>query len=70
MNPDSEGFLYPKTSKENCIQCGLCERVCPLGEPKSKREPKEILAATNENEHILELKTEWYLGLCLTNNGT
>ena len=54
MNPDSEGFLYPKTSKENCIQCGLCERVCPLGEPKSKREPKEILAATNKNEHILD----------------
>lgn len=30
MTEDSEGFLYPKVNKLTCIDCGLCEKVCPL----------------------------------------
>ncbi len=30
MAEDREGFLYPQINKEDCIDCGLCERVCPL----------------------------------------
>lgn len=29
MRADAEGFLYPEINKANCIQCGLCEKVCP-----------------------------------------
>ncbi len=28
MNEDEEGFLYP-TASDECINCGLCQRVCP-----------------------------------------
>ena len=28
MNEDEEGFLYP-TASDKCINCGLCQRVCP-----------------------------------------
>ena len=28
MQPDSLGFLYPQISKEKCIKCGLCKKVC------------------------------------------
>ncbi len=27
---DEEGFLYPKVDIGNCIDCGLCEKACPM----------------------------------------
>ena len=30
MLPDSEGFLYPAVDADNCIDCHLCEKVCPI----------------------------------------
>ena len=27
---DIEGFWYPEVNKELCIDCGLCEKVCPI----------------------------------------
>ena len=27
---DNQGFLYPKVRKDSCIDCGLCENVCPI----------------------------------------
>ncbi len=33
MEADSEGFLHPAISEELCIQCGLCEAVCPVLNP-------------------------------------
>ena len=29
FSPDEEGFLYPHVDAAKCIQCGLCEKVCP-----------------------------------------
>jgi coenzyme F420-reducing hydrogenase beta subunit len=29
MVADKEGFLYPSINREMCINCGLCEIVCP-----------------------------------------
>jgi len=33
MKRDEEGFLYPDLNAEECIHCGLCEKVCPLIRP-------------------------------------
>ena len=30
MVPDEEGFLYPKIDMRRCIECGACERACPI----------------------------------------
>lgn len=30
MQPNSEGFLYPILDEEKCIQCGLCDVICPM----------------------------------------
>lgn len=27
---DNEGFWYPKVDKELCVDCGLCDKVCPI----------------------------------------
>ncbi|MGH4052367.1 MAG: Coenzyme F420 hydrogenase/dehydrogenase, beta subunit C-terminal domain [Clostridium sp.] len=29
MLVDEEGFWYPKVNENKCIECGLCEKVCP-----------------------------------------
>lgn len=30
MEADFEGFLYPKVDKDKCINCGLCDKICPI----------------------------------------
>lgn len=30
MKEDEEGFLYPTIDVSSCIECGLCEKVCPI----------------------------------------
>ena len=27
---DNEGFWYPQVNKEQCVDCGLCDKVCPI----------------------------------------
>lgn len=45
---DEEEFLYPQL----CIQCGLCENVCPVINQNEPREPLKVYAAKNNNEEI------------------
>ena len=52
MSSDNEGFLYPKVDESVCINCGLCERVCPELSLGIEREPKEVLAAINKDESV------------------
>ena len=36
MQADAEGFFYPNVDKSVCVNCGLCEKVCPiLHKPRS-----------------------------------
>lgn len=53
MEEDEEGFLYPIIDKETCIDCGLCEKVCPVINqyPKMSFDPK-VYACKNKNEDI------------------
>ena len=36
MEEDHEGFRYPFVDSEECIECGLCEKICPYGNPPAK----------------------------------
>jgi Pyruvate/2-oxoacid:ferredoxin oxidoreductase delta subunit len=33
MEPDREGFLYPQIENAMCVNCGLCDQVCPSLHP-------------------------------------
>lgn len=41
MRPDEEGFLYPQVKLDNCIRCGLCEKVCPIINYAARKENRE-----------------------------
>lgn len=32
---DEEGFFYPAINKEKCVNCGLCDNICPVKERKA-----------------------------------
>ena len=52
MSKDDEGFLYPVINEANCIDCGLCEKVCPELHPFAERNPQKVYAAINKNDHV------------------
>ena len=47
---DGEGFLYPKIDINNCIDCGLCEKVCPFQDCDKSLLPLEVWAVKNRND--------------------
>ncbi len=52
LHEDEEGFLYPEVDLDVCIDCGLCEKVCPVIHQAEERTPLEVFAAKNPNERI------------------
>lgn len=51
MHEDEEGFLYPQVDVTLCIDCGLCEKVCPMLAQNDVKKALQIFAAKNKNEH-------------------
>jgi len=49
MHEDEEGFLYPRVDETLCIDCGLCEKVCPVINQEERRTPISCYAAVNSN---------------------
>lgn len=52
MENDSEGFLYPKVDTSKCIDCHLCEKVCPIINQDEPRTPLDVYAAKNPDESV------------------
>lgn len=52
MVEDNEGFLYPSVDISKCINCGLCEKVCPIINPKERVNDVKGYACVNKNEKI------------------
>lgn len=52
MYEDEEGFLYPLIDVTLCIDCSLCEKVCPELQQSDIRSPKATYAAKNPDKNI------------------
>lgn len=52
MRADEEGFLYPVVDEQACIDCGLCENVCPVLNQNAERKPIEVYAAKCNDEKV------------------
>jgi coenzyme F420-reducing hydrogenase beta subunit len=52
MREDSEGFAYPVVDSEKCIDCGLCEEVCPFIHPFPQIVSPNAFAAKHINSEI------------------
>lgn len=52
MEADSEGFLYPKVNTDMCIDCGLCEEVCPMMNKPMPHDIKGVYGAKNKDNSV------------------
>lgn len=60
MRADEEGFMHPIVDKEKCVDCKLCEKVCPILERDATervKSYKEIYAGRLKDAKLLHLSS-------------
>lgn len=71
--PDNEGFQYPNIEIDNCINCGLCNKVCPIINEKEKRQPYKALAVKNKDKSVVAKSSSggifYYIAECVLSEG-
>ena len=64
MKNDSEGFIYPFVDEKKCVQCGLCDKICPVTGTNTENSGEEqhcYVATTNKEKYYLESAS---IGIC------
>lgn len=52
MKADSEGFLYPDVNIDICVDCGICEEVCPMLNKPIPHDIKAVYGAKNKDDSV------------------
>ena len=51
LRENEKGFLYPVVNEEHCVQCGLCDSVCPIHTAGTDhKEEQTILAVKHKSK--------------------
>ena len=51
---DDKGFSYVSVNSSQCVNCGICENICPSLNPFQEREIIECHAVRNDNPQIVK----------------
>ena len=54
IKTDEEGFLYPEVDTQKCINCGLCEKICPILNKSDFHHPINAYGCRNRNDTVRE----------------
>lgn len=54
MIPDEKGFLYPVVDDSKCVNCLMCQKVCPTYSEHLDRQTPEMFSYTSTDNSILE----------------
>lgn len=57
MLPDEEGFYYPVTNMELCVDCGVCNKVCPILNREKVKEHAQGYIIRHKDMDIVEQST-------------
>lgn len=52
VKADEEGFLYPEADMQKCINCGLCEKICPILNKCDFLHPIRAYGCINKNDTV------------------
>lgn len=52
LKPDEKGFLYPFIEQKTCIDCGLCQKTCPMLNDILLNKTFNAYAASAKNVHL------------------
>ena len=52
FDEDTEGFRYPKVDALVCVECGACEKACPIQSPYESHKPLRVCGAINPDDVI------------------
>ena len=52
MKQDEEGFMYPIVDKTKCVNCGLCDKVCPVKNAKENNKIQHAYIFQNSDDQI------------------
>lgn len=64
MIENTDGFMYPRIDKNKCIECGLCDMICPVVNYKGnnpKYDQKCYIGTTSLEQYYMESAS---IGIC------
>ena len=64
MKSDEEGFLFPSLDLDKCIDCGICDKICPVvnkNQANNYNHQKGYIATTHHEEFYQESAS---IGIC------